>query len=354
MSQSRSIYVYIILALLAYFVGFIMIHNDLWNPFSQAYSSLTESKKTELWGEFFFQSASLALTVLILKYLLAMEPFKDSIKDIFKEIFTEYHFLKDYDKESLLKIAKNIYTVNNDIEFIDKTKDQESVRKLKEYFNNNSEANQNKNYLVIESKYITTLYANGIEIMHRKIKCKIIKDGRFEFKYWFTAPDENTKLDCSTYKDTSTKDRFHETSYNRILKSSVHDDGFELKDSMSNLEENGGKSVLILFSKLHTKVGEILDIEFSISHPFNLSDEKEIENYYNSTYSYPHAIRHIVFQRERYVENTSKIPNISPILYSDNNEIIKGKYTESIYYKTYSWEIFYSQEECETVSMKIE
>ena len=111
---------------------------------------------------------------------------------------------------------------------------------------------------------------------------------------------------------------------------------------------------MIEFTKLHTTVGEVLEIEFSISHPFKLKDNKDIEEYYNSTYEYPHAIRKIVFQRERPVGSEYTIPEIAPILYSDKDEIIKGKYSESIFYQTYSWEIYYSQEECKTVSMKIE
>ena len=104
---------------------------------------------------------------------------------------------------------------------IDKTKDQESVQKLKEYFSTNESANKDKNYLVMESKYTTTLYANGIEIMHRKIKCKIIKEGKFKFEYWFTAPDDNDKLKCEDYKNTNIKDRFTKTTYHSILKSSI-------------------------------------------------------------------------------------------------------------------------------------
>lgn len=353
MKKTYWIIIGIILGIIFYIIGFSMIHNEFWNPLSQTYDSIPDSAKTKLWGEFLFQVSSLLLTILILKFLLGMEPFKDAIKDIFKEIFSEYHFLKDYDKISLLKIAKNITVANHDIEFIDKTEDKESVKKLKDYYYNNTKARE-KNYIVTESKYTTTLYAHGFEIMHRKIKYKIMEEGRFEFNYWFTAPDDNSKLDCDNYKNTSHNDRFNEISYNRILQSSITDDGIDIHDQLTNfVTDKGEKAIQIIFSKIHTKVGEIIDIEFSISHPFKLSNEKEIEDYYNSTYSYPHAFRQIVFQIERYNPKNT-LPHFAPILYSDEVEIIPGTYNESIYYRTYSWSIFYSQQECETVSIKVE
>ncbi len=347
--------IYILLALFIYLMGFVMLHNDLWNPLTTAYGELEDTKKTKLWGELFFSLGSLALTVIILKFLLAMEPFKDSMKDIFTEIFSEQKFLLGVDKESLLNIAKNIHKANKDILFLDKTQDNESVIKLQNYFNTDIEANKEKNYLIIESKYSTTLLASGIEIMHRKIKCKIIKDGRFKLKYLFTSPDNTVELDCATYENTFKNDRFNMVSYNRILKSSIPDDGFTLKDTLSNDKIEEDKAVSICFTKLHTVISEILDIEFSISHPFKLKEKKDIEEYYNTTYRYPHAIRNIVFQIEKYnYEDQDKTPDIAPVLYSDTDNLIQGNYHESIYYKTYSWEIFYSQEECEKVSIKVE
>ena len=386
----------IIIGAIIYLIGFMMINHELWNPLSQAYDSLPEATRTKFWGEFLFQTSSLLLTIFVLKFLLGMEPFKDAIKDIFSEIFSEQKFLEGFDKESLRKIAKNIHLANrdidfidkhknkefidktehyfrnfdkdelskiaknihlanNDIEFIDKTKDNESVVKLEKYFNTDEMANNNKNYLVLESNYSTTLYASGIEIMHRRIKCKIIKEGKFEFEYLFTAPDNSNSLDFTTYENTSENDRFKEVSYNSILKSSIRDDGFQLKDQLSNGKIDEDDAVSILFSKIHTEVNEVLDIEFSISHPFKLTDEKDIEDYYNSTYSNPHAIRNITFQVEKYhnKDQVENIPDISPILYSAPNKLIKGNYKESIYYKTYYWEIYYSQDECEKVSIKI-
>jgi len=390
-----KLYIGIGLAFVVYLIGFGMIHSELWNPLTQAYSSLPDETKTKFWGELFFQSTSLLLTIFILKFLLGMEPFKNAIKDIFSEIFSEQKFLVGFDKESLrkiaknihlanndldfidkrknlefvektqqyftsfnkdllLKVAKNIHITNNDIQFIDKTQDNESVIKLQKYFNNNEEANKEKNYLITESKYSTTLLVSGIEIMHRKIKCKVIKEGKFKLEYFFTSPDNTIDLDCSLYENTFDNDRFNEISYNRILKSSIPDDGFKLKDNLSNGMIKDDKAVLICFTKLHTVAGEMLDIEFSISHPFKLKEEKDIEEYYNTTYGYPHARRNIIFQIEKYNhEKMDNIPDIAPVLYSDADNLIQGNYQESIYYKTYSWEIYYSEEECEKVSIKV-
>ena len=91
------------------------------------------------------------------------------------------------------------------------------------------------------------------------------------------------------------------------------------------------------------------------TNPFKLTNHEEIEDYYNSSYSYPHAIRFITFQQERYsCEENCSIPIITPILYSAKEKIIEGSFSESIYYKTYKWDIFYSQEDSERVSLKVE
>lgn len=356
MKNFFSFWVIPILALLFYIVGFFLLNYDIFNPLVDKYTELSSELKSKLWGSFIFQISSLVLTVSILKYLLGMNHFKNAIKNVFIEIFSEHSFLKNLDKPLLLKIANNIEISNNDITFIDKTSDNESVSKLKKYFDTDKNLNKNKNYIVEESIYSTTLMANGIEIMHRKLKCKIINEGKFEFQYTFNAPNDE-ELNYNKYLKNTNSDRFNETSYKSMLKSSNSEDGLTINESFSMKKEKDIDFIQIIFSKEFTIINEIIEIEFSISHKFDLIDSEKIKDYYHSSYTYPHAVRHIKFQLEKYNNCFDKIPSISPILYSndDNNKkkIIKGNYTESLYYKTYLWEIYYSQNSCTTVSINV-
>lgn len=396
MKASNKLYFGIAISIFFYLVGFIMIHSELWNPLTQAYTSLPDEVKIKLWGEFFFQSASLLLTIFVLKFLLGMEPFKNAIKDVFSEIFEDHKFLKSVDKESLLKIAKNITLANKDIDFIDsnkkedmiriakkhfenlekesllkvaeniqsinhdilfinKSEDNESVEKLEKYLEENKEVNKDKNYIVVKSDYNTTLFSNGIEIMHRKIKCKIQEEGMFKFEYLFTPPDKSKTVDHTLYLNTKEEDRFTNRSYNSMLNSSITNDGLKIKEELSTGRIEEEDAISIIFTKKHTLVGETIDIEFSISHPFELIEEEDIKNYYNSTYAYPHAVRNIIFQIEKYKEQPSKIiPNASPVLYANNGKHIKANYSESIYYRTYAWEVFYSKNDSEKIEISIE
>lgn len=343
----------IIIGVIFYIIGFLLMNNKEIFPYLNELMNMPNEIKYSLLGKFIFQISGLVLTVIILKYLLGMHHFKDAIKNVFMEIFSKYDFLKGIDKDSLLKIANNISAANNDISFIDKTKDNESIEKLKEHFRTNSELNKDKNYIVSESSYKTTLLSNGIEIMHRKIKCRIIQEGKFSFIFKFTAPDDNEKLNLEDYTNARGKDRFNETSYNSLLKSSNHNDGFKLEESFSLSELESEKCIEINFSKIYTKINEEIEIEFSISHKFNLTSHEEIENYYCSTYARPHAVRYVSFQQEKYDNKKNTLPNITPIICDEKDKIIIGKYTESIYYSSYTWEIFYSQNQSNKISFKI-
>lgn len=336
-----------------YIIGFLLMNYKEITPYLNELAIMPDEIKFGLLGKFIFQISGLVLTVIILKYLLGMHHFKDAIKNVFMEIFSKYDFLKGIDKDSLLKIAKNISSANNDIMFIDKTKDNESLEKLKNHFSNNSELNKDKNYLVSESSYKTTILSNGIEIMHRKIICKIIKEGKFCFNFKFTAPDNTKKINLEEYINARGKDRFNETSYNSLLKSSNYNDGFKLEENFKLSELDGEPCIEIQFTKIYTKIDEVIEIEFSISHPFKLKTNEEIEDYYCSTYSRPHAIRYISFQQEKYDNKDGIIQNINPIVYDENDKIIIGKYGESIYYTFYNWEIFYSQNQSNKISFKI-
>lgn len=342
----------IILGFLFYIIGFLLMNNNEIMPYLNELKNMPSEIIFAILGKFIFQISGLILTVIILKYLLGMHHFKDAIKNVFMEIFSQYDFLKGIDKDSLLKIANNISAANNDISFIDKTKDNESIEKLKNHFHTNN-LNTDKNYIVSESSYKTTLLSNGIEIMYRKIKCRIIKEGKFSFIFKFTAPDDNKKLNLEDYTNARGKDRFNETSYNSLLKSSNHNDGFKLEEFFSLSELGDEKCIEINFSKIYTKINEEIEIEFSISHPFKLSTHEEIENYYCSTYARPHAVRYFSFQQERYANTNKTIPDITPIIYDENDNIIIGKYEESIYYSSYTWEIFYSQNQSNKISFKI-
>lgn len=225
------------------------------------------------------------------------------------------------------------------------------------------------NIIILESHDCTTLLHNGIEIMTKRFKIKILKSGEFKFSFDFDAPDDNSKLTKTKYINTKQNNRFKKTSYNYHTKSSLNNTGYlitsELKDIDDNLDENGNmkekkdqvedsKWIRNVFSKPYAEEGEIIDIFVSISHEFNLTNKEDINKYFQNTFSSPHAIRNVTFQIEKYNLENDLFSQFIPILKNSKEEILSHKYDEDVYYRRYSWEVYYNEDDTKTLHLTID
>ena len=301
-------------------------------------------------GNVFQTLIALFMSVFILKFLLGTRPFQEAIKRIFQDIFMKHDFLSTADRYMLIKLSKNINKTDNTIEFTDKFKEKTSVEKLEKFFNSGKHTFKDKNYIVVASNYTTTLLSTGVEISNRKIQCKIMNEGKFLFKYRFSPPDKSTDID--RYTKNPPGDRFYDYSYKELLCSSNSNKAHAIRSNFSVVEENDEEWIQIEFSKFRAEKGEIITIEFSISNKFELDTKEDIEEHYKSTYTYPHAVRNITFQLENYKDEKSKITEIVPhMIVGDENA--KETYEENIYYKSYSWQINYLDNQNKSVSFKV-
>jgi len=311
------------------------------------------SKHYEFWnffGEISMTLIELFMAVFILKFLLGTQPFKEEIKKIFRDIFMEHSFLSGVDKNTLLSLAANVQKANSGIVFQDKTKEYESIEALENFFYKGNNKFVEKNYIVLHSDYVTTLLSTGVEIVQRKIKCKIMKEGRFCFKYNFIPPDKC--IDPNRYLLNIPGERFTDYAYNDLLKTSDPSNAYLLEREFSTTESNNLKWIQIEFSKFKTMPGEIIEIEFSITNKFILEKREEIEQHYESVYTYPHAIRNITFQLEKYKDFKEGIPDITPHLVI-GDEHVKERYKENIYYQIYSWQVNYVENQNKEVKFQV-
>jgi hypothetical protein len=311
------------------------------------------SKQYQFWnffGEISMTLIQLFMAVFILKFLLGTQPFKEEIKRIFQNIFMEHSFLSGVDKNTLLSLAANVQKANVGIVFEDKTKEHESIEALESFFYKGNSTFVDKNYIVLRSDYVTTLLSTGVEIVQRKIKCKIMKEGKFCFKYNFIPPDKC--IDPNRYLQNIPGERFTDYAYNDLLKTSDPSNAHSLKRVFSTIESNSVKWIQIEFSKFKTMPEEIIEIEFSITNKFILASSEDIEEHYESTYTYPHAIRNITFQLEKYKDFKEGIPDITPHLVI-GDEHVRETYKENIYYQIYSWQVNYIENPNKEVKFQV-
>ncbi len=335
----------------AYILAFYLANIEVIN---NAYLVADTNKLVSYFGSVSQTLIGLFLAVLIMKFLLGTLPFQNAIKNIFKEIFMEHDFLSGAGKSTLLSIADNIHKANNSIEFTDKTNEINSIKALERFFLKGNHTFNEKNHIVLFSDYTTTLLSTGVEIAHRKICCKVMKEGRFEFSYRFIPSDK--VIDINRYMNNSPGERFNDYAYKELLTTTNPINAHDLKSEFSVYKDEKNKEdeewIRILFTKFRAEVDEIITLEFSISSKFSLTKKEDIEEHFASTYTYPHAVRNIKFQLEHYKDYTQRISPMVPHLII-GTENAKEKFVENIYYKSYSWQINYAENQNKDVKFKV-
>lgn len=343
-----SSYIFLLILLfVAYVFAFYLAHMTKINEILKEASRHDELY--QMGGNIAQTLIAMFMSVVIFKFLLGTKPFQEAIRNIFQDIFIDHDFLSTADRYFLKKLSKNINSADSAIEFIDKHKERESVQKLEDFFWSGKHSYGDKNYIVTSSDYTTTLLSTNIEISHRKIHCKVLKEGEFVFEYKFVPPDKSADIERYTKKPAG--NRFTDYSYKELLKTSSNNKAHDIRSEFSTEVKDGYTWIVIRFSKFRAEVDERITIEFSISNKFELSTKEEIEEHYKSTYTYPHAVRNVTFQLENYVDK-DKAPQIVPRLIA-GDENAKEEYEESIYYKIYSWRIYYSDNQNKEICFKV-
>lgn len=289
------------------------------------------------------------------------------VREKYKKSFIPYVAIIKHNEELKLfqYINKKLTYLNNSIPSGLKDENDAVMHVIKAY-HKDKKKRPNKNYIIMESHTISTLLQNKIEIITKKFKIKIMEDGDFIFQVEFDAPSDNDKLKAAKYKNTRNNNRFQETSYNYIAKSSYKSNGYPIKNKLydidDNYDKNGKKKKVTIpmskwirteFTKKFSKVNEIIEIEFTVSHPFELKKKKDINAYFESSFTSPHAVRYFSFNIERYASNKSPYKKFAPVLWNSKGEKIVSKFTKGVYYKTYTWKILYNEDDSKIVKTTI-
>jgi len=300
-------------------------------------------------GSILFYLGQLIIITLILKFFLGMKPFKEAIYNIFKEIFLKKEVIEQYNNQEIYKIIQNISKLNDHIMFQDLSEKYESVNMLRD--NWREEVNSTNKHIYVESHFTTTIYENGQVILNRRIECEMMEDGEFVMKHYFIPFDEDLNVD--NYSNDTALDRWNKKSFKKMT------DGLENQDrqigvKISNAHEKEKDWILFEFNCSRIPKGKKFTIEFSISDKIpedSFNDKERLEDYFKSVYAKPHAVRHIKFQVETY--KGSKVFPYIPFVRIGKDKI----HTESrrnIYYTSWSWDIYYSKYQNETIQLGID
>lgn len=284
------------------------------------------------------------------------------VREKYKDSFVPYITLIKHNEELKLFQYKNkdLKYLNNKIPTSLKDENDAVTHVIENYY---KKKNPQKNYIVTESHTISTLLQNKMEIMTKKFKIKILEDGEFKFSVDFDAPSDNDKLEASKYKNTRNFNRFNEISYNYITKSSNKSNGYPIKNKLYDIDDNDGKKkkdyismskwVRTEFTKKFTKIDEVIEIEFTISHPFELKKKKDINRYFETEFQAPHAVRYFIFNIERYSSDKNPYKKFTPILLNSKNKKIISKFRKGVYYKVYSWKILYNEDDSKFITTTV-
>ncbi len=285
---------------------------------------------------------NLFFIAIFIKVLLLHKTLEDVIYEHFKNIFLEKNILHTFSETQLDKIALELQSIHHNIEISFDKRKKESVQLLEDDWRRGPKT---KNYIMTECHNSDTIYLGdkNIEIKHKKFYYKMMEDGTFKSGYGFRPFDEI--LDCALFE--------HE-NYNRWGKKNFKYRAERINSPTSNIEINANFSIktndknkkdyiYIDFisheSREVLKKGEEFYIEFSISSPIDFTNIARKDEYFRYEYSQPCGVRTILLQIETYNE---KYDDFKPILILNETPIVNQP-NESIYYKSWKWEVYYKE-----------
>lgn len=310
-----------------------------------------EGKK--LFKEIALSFANLIFIAVLIKVVLAQRAFLSAVFEHFKTIFIKQEVQSIYSDDQLINLANNINKTNKFLTVNNQLLKEQSIQHIIEKW---EDGNQEKDTIQIESNYTTTIYVSKKhEISHKKIHYRMMREGQLKFEYYFIPPDEDT--DYTKYEDL---DRWNDKSF-KLHVYKIDDINKDLKVNINFSKDtfNGKEWIKVEVEsdsdrECSLKKGDEFIVEFSLSHPINLSNTAEAKQrrkkYFHNEYKSPIAKRTITFQVETYDNNTS---SLEPMLLVDS-EPLKQEWKRNMYYKKWSWEVYWIEDKSEVLKLTVE
>jgi len=291
----------------------------------------------------------------LIKIFFVTKPFVETIGTLFENIFINLNFIKTLKDKQRLEIAEQINKADDNITLIDKRIELDSIHEVEQHWYNE----RNDNFIIENSEYVYSIYKCGREIIYKKITFKIMEDGKFKYIYKFRPfYTDNLEEKTEKYKTNNPGNRWENEAFKweaPILNE------IPVKVDLKYEPASEESKDWIVLSCTHRKLlkGQQFDIEFSIAHDFGLeNNEEEVkrrQEYFQTTYRRPHAKRKITFQVESY--NGEFTPYIVPIMTKINGSIEEDIIVhpkQTIYYKSWTWELFYSETKDKEIRFSVE
>ena len=324
---------------------------------------------------------SAILSGIVVKYLISGNFFAKAISKVIIEKFSTYEFIKDFNEKKVREIVKSIVKAHPIMHIEineDEIQKKKSIKKLENYYrdlkssiidkekntislNSQEKFIKNKNYIVMESNDRRTVYRNGLELIDKKYEIKIMEKGNFLFEYKFQPKfSKNKEL---TVKDFSkTNNRFSEYSYSinekfkqKSTRKKRQNYNIHREFKVEVNEETSESWFVISFSRKNCVEGDTINLNFSLSLPDEFREEiipiikENTDRSPKTTFSFPHAYRTIIFQKEIYCDEASCfLSPLEPTLLcknTSNSKELDADVSKNLFYKVYEWKLSFIEDD---------
>lgn len=241
---------------------------------------------------------------------------------------------------------------------------EKSISKLeKKWYQFKSVNPDYMSFIILESHYINTIYANATFISYLKYKIRMMEDGEVKINHKYLPFDkvvEKIIIDDEFYKNHASK-RFTSKSYK--INVSPQSIPLEYSKPMYCKDADGKEWVEWKFnSELIPKDTEF-EIEISISDVINIDNTPEAKERREDYFSYgidninkPHGVRYNKYQIEIYNDTFDKnvfLPYEPWILVDGKKKKNMNNCEKNIYYKTWNWDFYYCDLDSKTIQIKL-
>jgi len=333
---------------------------------------------------------SAILSGIVVKYLISGNFFAKAISKVIIEKFSTYEFIKDFNEKKVREIVKSIVKAHPlmHIEINEnEIQKKKSIKKLEKYYkdlknsinekekseislNSHEKFIKNKNYIVMESNDRRTVYRNGLELIDKKYEIKIMEKGNFLFEYKF-QPQFSKKEKLVVDDFGTTNNRFNEYSYSINENFKQKSAGKKRQNykthrefKIEKNEETNEEWFVISFSRKNCLEGDILYLNFSLSLPDEFREEiipiiqEDTSKSPKTTFSFPHAYRKIIFQKEIYCdEKTCFLSTLEPTLLctnESNSKELDADVGKNLFYKIYEWRLSFIEDDITQLTLTFE
>lgn len=304
------------------------------------------------------------ITASIFQVIVKSRAFAIAISEYFD---TSAQHWESYSNESIKKVIESITKAKDfiRISYDDKKQrsidaartafmEQQSTISKKNSMSSDEEHILHKKYFIKESRILKTITKNGCEISTFELDIEYINNGNFIFR--FESWTENSLLEYEPFQyfiDSSYDKRFNDFSFSckyfNLVKRGVQ----IVRDryapvSYVDIVDDPKKKGFKVFIKIDDsfEAGDIFTLAFSITIKDAFTDEsidritRQIDPKPYSVTSTPVGVRKITIQEEVYCNPDNNI-RIRPTLQIGAKTDEPTEISDSIFYKKYSWTIFY-------------